>query len=100
MLGRAHLVALVVLVVAFVSFHPFLDEAGLCGVGGCLEASQSSPAAHVGFSTACLFAVLAALPAALAFAPFLGRRRADYQPGPTDTYLSPDPPPPRVSSSR
>jgi hypothetical protein len=101
MLGRAHLVALVVLVVAFVAFHPYLDEAGLCGLGGCPEASQTSHAAHVGFSTACLFAVLVTSGArALASASFFGRRRAADPLRPTEAYLSPDPPPPRVTPSR
>jgi hypothetical protein len=100
MSGRAQLlVALAILVAAFVALHPYLDEAGLCGLGGCPDASQSSHAAHGGFSTACLVAVLVASPAAYAFASSLGRRRAYDQPGLTETYLSPDPPPPRVSPS-
>ena len=101
MLYRAHLVALAVLVAAFVALHPYLDEAGLCGLGGCPEASQSSHETHVGFSTACLFAVLVAWGArALAPAWFLGRRRAADPLRPTEAHLSPDPPPPRVSPSR
>jgi hypothetical protein len=100
MLGRAHLVALVVLVAAFVALHPYLDEAGLCGFGGCPGASQFSHAAHAGFSSTCLVAVLAASGAlALAFASFSGRRRATGYPRPIEAYLSPDPPPPRVSPS-
>jgi hypothetical protein len=102
LLGHAHLVALVVLVTAFVALHPYLDKAGLCGFGGCPEASQqSSHAAHTSFSTTCLVAVLAASGArALAFTPFFGRCRATDYPRPTEVYLSPDPPPPRVSPSR
>ncbi len=100
-LHRAHLVVIMVLVAAFVALHPYLDEAGLCGLGGCPAASQVSHAAHTGFSTICLVAVLAASAAGvLAFASFLGRRRADDHPWPTEAYLSPDTPPPRVSPSR
>jgi hypothetical protein len=91
---------LVILVIAFASFHPYFDAAGYCGLGGCQEASQSSHAAHAGLSTTCLVAVLAASPMALAFAFFFGRRRAADFPLLTEAYLSPDPPPPRVSPSR
>jgi hypothetical protein len=100
-LHRAHLVVIMVLVTAFVALHPYLDEAGLCGLGGCPEASQSSHAAHSSFSTICLVAVLATSAAGvLDFASFFGRRRVDDHPRPTEAYLSPDPPPPRVSPSR
>ncbi len=100
MLGRAHLVALVVLVAAFVALHPYLDEAGLCGLGGCPEASQFSHTAHTSFSTACLVAVLVVASTALAFTSLFGRRRTTNHPLLTEAYLSPDPPPPRVSPSR
>jgi hypothetical protein len=101
MLDRAHfLVTLAVFVAAFMTVHPYLDEAGLCGLGGCPEASQSSHAAHSGFSTTCLVAVLAASSAALAFAPFFGRRRTTGHPLLTEAYLPPEPPPPRVAPSR
>jgi hypothetical protein len=98
MVGRAYAVmVLVILVVAFASFHPYFDAAGLCGLGGCQEASQSSHAAHASFSTICLVGVLAASPLALAFAFFLGRRRAADDSRPAEAYFSPDPPPPRLS---
>jgi hypothetical protein len=102
MLGRAHLtMALTVLVVAFVSFHPYLDQADLCGLAGCPEVSQSAHGPHAGFSTACLVAVLAASGArALAGTSFFGRRRADDYLRPPETYLAPAPPPPRVFQSR
>jgi hypothetical protein len=99
-LQRAHLVVIMGLVAAFVALHPYLDEAGLCGLGGCPEASQVSHTAHTSFSTICLAAVLAASAVGvLAFASFYRRRRVDDFPRPTETYLSPDPPPPRVSPS-
>jgi hypothetical protein len=99
MLGRAHLIALVVLVATFVALHPYLDEAGLCGLGGCPEASQFSHAAHAGLSTACLVAVVVAS-GARPRASFFGRRRAADPLRPTEAYLPPDTPPPRVSPSR
>jgi hypothetical protein len=92
MVSRAHL-----LVAAFVALHPYLDEAGLCGFGGCQEASQFSHATHASFSTTCLVAVLVASSTALAFVPFFGRRTTDH-PLLTDAYLPPEPP--RVSPSR
>lgn len=91
--------ALAILVTVFVSFHPYFDVAGLCGLGGCPEPSQSSsPTAH---STGCVAAVLVASgAAALAFASFFGRLRAADHRRPAETYLSPDTPPPRVLFSR
>lgn len=93
--------ALAILVAAFVSFHPYLDAAGLCGSGGCPKPSHSSHATHVGFSTTCLAAVLVASGAAVfALASSLGRRRVAEHRRPVEPYLSPDTPPPRVLSSR
>jgi hypothetical protein len=101
MLGRAQLlVALAVLVAVFVALHPYLDEAGLCGLGGCPEASQGSQSAHASSSTACLLAVLVASPTVLALASFVGRRRTTDHPLLTEAYLPLEPPPPRVSPSR
>ena len=100
-LHRTYLLVLAVLVAALVALHPYLDEAGLCGLGGCPDASQSSHEAHVGFSTTCLVVVLvgfSVLPSASAA--FFGRRRAADPLRPTEARLSPDPPPPRVSLGR
>lgn len=101
---RTHVVTLLaVMVGVFVILHPYLDEAGLCGLGGCPEPSQSSShAAHSGgFSTACMAAVLVASgTAAFAFASlFGGRRIADHR-RPIETYLSLDTPPPRFLLGR
>ena len=93
---RALLVMLAVLVAAFVALHPYLDEEAVCGFGGCPDVSQSSHATHVGFSTVCLVAVLVASRAVVIFATFRGRRRVVDHWRPVETYLSPDPPPPRV----
>ena len=94
---RAYLLtALAVFVFAFASFHAYFDAAGLCGLGGCPDASHTADGSHgAGFSTACVAAVLGASLAAHAFASFFGRR-ATEQRRPSATYLSPDTPPPRV----
>lgn len=100
---RAYLVIFAILASAFLTLHPYLDEAGLCGAGGCPEASQSSShTAHsTSFTTACLAAVLAASgAAALAFAPFFVSLRAADHRRPVEAYLSLDTPPPQVSPNR
>lgn len=100
---RTYLVALAVLVAAFLMVHSYLDGAGLCGLGGCPEPSQSSShAAHGGaFSTACMAAVLVASGiAALAFASLFGGRFVGDYWRPVETYLSPDPPPPQFLLGR
>ncbi len=96
------LVAIAVLVTAFVVAHPYLDGAGLCGLGGCPEPSQSSShAAHGGgSSTACVSAVLASGVAVFAFASLSGRRRIADHRRPTEAYLSLDTPPPRLLFGR
>ena len=60
---RAHpLLALALIVCAFVALHPYLDAEGYCGLGGCPDASHSSHAPHSGgSSTACVAAVLVAI---------------------------------------
>jgi hypothetical protein len=65
---RTCLVAIAVLVAAFVALYHLLD----CGLGGCPEASH---AAHSGLSTACLAAVLVGSLAAPAIDSFSGHRR-------------------------
>lgn len=96
------LIALAVVVVAFVVAHPYLDGAGLCGAGGCPEPSQSSShAAHAGFSAVCMAAVLVASgTSVLAFASLLGRRFIGDHRRLVETYLSPDTPPPQVLLGR
>lgn len=88
---------LAALVAAFVALYPLLD----CGPEGCPEVSQSSYATSAGASASfsamcCPLAVTAAIPAALAFASFRGRRPADDHPRLVGLRLSPDPPPPRI----
>ncbi len=91
---RVSLVLLTSLVAAFVALHPYLDPSGLCGSGGCPEAS-SSHAAHTGFSNLCLGAALvASVAAASSFAPpSEGRRVADHR-RPVQAFFAPDTPPP------
>jgi hypothetical protein len=91
------LVALGVFVLAFTTFHFYLDAAGLCGLGGCPELSQSSHVAHHGggSSTACAAAVLVASLTVSAPAPFSGRHRAAKHRCPAEAYHTPDTPPPR-----
>ena len=94
---RRALVALVVVVGAFLASHPYLEEAGLCGHGGCPDASPSSHVSHVGPSGACLAAVLvAAAVAGPAFFAALGLGGAASQRRPSETYLPPEPPPPQA----
>lgn len=91
------LVLLTILVAAFVALHPYLDASGLCGSGGCQEASQASHAPHAGFfSAVCVGAVLAASAAAAAspFAAPSGRRRIAGLRQPVGAFLPPDTPPP------
>ena len=96
LLRRTRMAALVVMVAALLA-SPFLDEVGLCGHGGCPEASQSSHAAHAGASSACLAAVLVATGAAAsAFFASLGGRRPVRQQRPAEAHLPPELPPPQL----
>lgn len=100
-LRRTYLVALAVLVAAFVALYPYLDGMDMCEVGECPYAAHSSyggsssPAA-----AACVSAVLAAsFAGVLAFVAFRGRRVVIDDSRPTQFHLSPDPPPPQLSPS-
>ena len=96
--------ALAVLVAAFVSLHPYLDPAGLCGSGGCPEPSHpshSSHAAHAKPSDTCPLGALVAPGATpFALAAFLGRRGAGDRPRPAGPCLPPDTPPPKAPAGR
>lgn len=96
LLRRTRMAALLVVMAAALLASPFLDEVGLCGHGGCPEASQSTHAAHAGLSGACLAAVLVAAGAAAAafFASLRGRLPARQQ-RPTEAHLPPELPPPQ-----
>jgi hypothetical protein len=100
-LRRAHLIALAVLVAAFVALYPYLGATEMCGPGECPYATHSSQMAFAGLSALCFGAVLSAIPAVLASAAFRGRCSIAADPQPTQLYPSPDPPPPRsLFSSR
>jgi hypothetical protein len=93
---RTHLLVLAVLVAAFVALYPYLD----CDAGQCPEASHLSHTSSAGPLATCLVAVLASTTATLASAPLFKGRRADRRRRPAEAYLSPDPPPPRITLSR
>ncbi len=93
-----YLTALAVIVAAFVALYPYLTGMGSCGTGECLYAVQSSHGGSVGFTAACLTATLASpLVAAFASFAFRGRNITPVEAQPSQLYLSPDPPPPRLS---
>lgn len=96
---RTPLVAVAVLVAAFVALYPYPGTMEMCDFGECPYAMQSSSHTSSAGVATCLTAVLAtATVAGLAFAMLRGRRvLADRYPA--QLYLSPDPPPPRSFSS-
>lgn len=98
---RTHLLALAVLVTAFVSLYPYLGAMEMCHFGECPYAAQSSTQSSTtstGLAGLCLSAVLAASSAGiLAFAMLRGRRLFDERSRPAQFFLSPDPPPPQFS---
>jgi hypothetical protein len=95
-LRPTYLFTLAVLVAAFVALYPYLGNMGMCEVGECPYAAQSSShTSSAGLASVCVSAVLSAFPAVLAFALFRRRRLAAADSRPAELYLSPDPPPPR-----
>jgi hypothetical protein len=96
-LRRTSLVVLAVLVAAFVALYPYLAGMDMCEVGECPYAAQSSYEGSGGLAAACVSAVLATSFAMLAFAASRGRRFFVAVSRPAEPYLSPDPPPPRLS---
>jgi hypothetical protein len=93
---RTYLVVIAVLVAAFVAMYPYFGAMDMCDSGECPYAVQSSHTASAGLASACVSAVLSALPVLLAFTLFRGRRSPTADERPTQLYLSPDPPPPRT----
>ncbi len=90
--------ALATLVATFVALYPYLGNVGMCEAGECPYAAQSSShTASAGVASVCVSAVLLAFPAVLAFALLRGRRLPAGTSRPMQLYLSPDPPPPRLS---
>jgi hypothetical protein len=97
-LRSTYLFALAVLVAAFVALYPYLGAMEMCDSAECPMAVHS---ASIGFSITCLIAVVAASSAPLlAFAASRGRCVVTSDTRPTEFYLSPDPPPPRLSIAK
>lgn len=90
---RTPLVALAILVAVFVALYPYLGGADMCDHSECPYAAHS---ASGGFSTVCLIAVLAVVPAVRTLAKSQPRG-ATLVTRPVELFLSPDPPPPRIS---
>jgi hypothetical protein len=92
---RTRLVALAVLVAAFVALYPYLGGMGPCYGGECPYATHSTAGGSaVGFAAGCLGAVVAAsVVVLLGFAASRMRRADQAGSRPAQLYLSPDPPP-------
>jgi hypothetical protein len=94
---RTYLLALAMLVAAFVALYPYLDAVQMCDSGECPMAAHS---ASGGFSAAGCFivaVVLASAPAMRALSTLQLRGAASEQ-RPLQVFSSPDPPPPRSFS--
>jgi hypothetical protein len=98
--SRTYLLALAVLVAAFVALYPYLESMEMCDSGECPMAAHSS--ASVGFSAAgCLVvAVLASVPTMVRALSALRMSGAASEQRPLQVFSSPDPPPPRSFLSR
>ena len=95
---HVHFFALAVLVATVVALYPYLGGMGMCDSAECPYAMQSSShTSSSGLVSACVGAVLSAVPALLAFAPLRGRRLSDERSRPAQFFLPPDPPPPQLS---
>lgn len=93
---RTTLLALAILVAAFVTLYPALDSAGMCDSGECPQIVNS---ASGGFSGTCVpaLASLAAAPVVGAAAAGLRLREATTVQSPSQIYYAPESPPPRLS---
>ena len=90
------LFALAIFVTAFVALYPYLGANDMCDSGTCPLITHS---ASVGGSAACLVVVLAVAPAVVRFASEFRLRGARSESRPLQVFSSPDPPPPRSSST-
>ena len=89
---RRLVLALALVVLAFAATYPYLDATGSCGDPGCPEFSH----AHAPASAELPAGALAVALAAVAAPALVGRvRRPASDRRPDETYLSPDPEPPR-----
>jgi hypothetical protein len=83
MLRRTYLIALAILVAAFVALHPYLGPLEFCGPGGCPHTVEAHGTPHVDPSAVGGTAALVAPIAALALRPSSDRR-------PEEMYLPPN----------
>ena len=92
---RTYLLALALLVAAFVALYPYLDSMDMCDSGECPMAAHSASA---GISAAgCLIvAVLASVPTLVRALSALRMSGAASEQRPIQVFSSPDPPPPRA----
>jgi hypothetical protein len=86
-LRSAYLVGLAIVVAVFVALYPYLAAMDRCEVGECPYAAQT-----------CVSAVLT-VGVVIAFAASRGHRIFAVERPSAEPYLSPDPPPPRLSPS-
>lgn len=94
------LVAIAVLVAAFVVSYPYLGAVGFCGHSDqCPQALQGQGIPYMGLGAACAAAVLATSSAALTIAVRHRHHRHSSDPRPPEIRLSPEPPPPRFHLS-
>lgn len=97
---RTHLLVLAVLVAAFVAFYPSLEVADhSCDTGECPQVAHVGTMASACLAAVCAAAVLSAPYAASVLGVF-SKRRILSERRPDETYLPPDPQPPRLSLSR
>ncbi|WP_119070130.1 hypothetical protein [Rubrobacter indicoceani] len=96
---RTFIIALTILVAAFVALYPYFGSMDFCERGECPYAmTQASHGNSAGLVSACAVAALAALSAGM-LAPALssGRRLFVSSRWATQFHISLDPPPPRLS---
>ncbi len=92
---RTYMITLAAIVATFVALYPYLASTGSCETGKCPYAVQSSQgAAGAG---ACVAVLAASSAVSFAFAAFRRHRLPAIDRRPAQLYLSPDPPPPRLS---
>ena len=97
---RTHLLMLVVLVTAFVAFYPSLEGThSSCDTDECPQVAHVGSMASVCLSAVCMAAVLS-VPYAASVLGLISGRRPFSDRRPAETYLPPDPQPPRLSLSR
>lgn len=97
---RTRLIALAVLVAAFVAFYPSLGVADhSCDTGECPQVAHVGTMASACLAAVCAAAVLSAPYAASVLGVF-SKRHILSEPRPSEAYLAPDPRPPRLSLSR